>query len=1058
MNVTKLTAIALLLAAGAASGQVSPAINPRPSRTFGHARLTLGTQTTAPNLLEGKELNGPTAIAFDTSSSPAIVYVADTFNNRVLAWRNPAALTAGNPADKVIGQRDFLSSLQGGPGTTTGGLTSAGLALPNGLAVDSSGNLYVLDAGNNRIVRFPRPLEQQGEFVSPDLVIGQKTVATGNQPNQGQAQPGSRTLAFNRFGTVLRAGLTFDAQGNLWVTDPYNNRVLRYPRAALNANEPAADLVLGQSSFETDTAATQQNDLVNLSRPASVAVDERGGVYVTDQLARVLYYDAPAIGVSARRILGIPPAQQVGQPPRPPAPNDYTVGLIVQDGQLRGGVPQCVVTLGVSAFVCDNVAHRIVRYGPPESWPAATTEAPSPQIQNVYGQDTLFTGVANRGRGASRPQSNTLNTPAAMAFFNNELWVVDTGNNRVIAIPRGAGNFEFFGGASRLLGQIAFDANAPNLIDGRELFVYSSAFRGTAVAVDRSSTPNRLYVADSQNHRILGFRDVRTVGTDARNLLTRPADIVIGQADLFHAVVNYPTGDPLTPTDQGLSLPSGVAVDGEGNLWVADTGNGRLLRFPRPFEQPPGTVHRANLVLGQPNFTIKITDASSTTMAAPVGVVVFNNGDLAASDLVHNRVLLFRKLGADFANGQPARAVLGQPSFTTTGAGSSTASLNGPRNLAVDTGDRLYVADAGNNRVLVFSSTATINNGASGAAIPGISGPEGVAVSRATGEIWISSLNTNQVLRFREFTQVVGDPNPTAAVASNGPLALALDEFDNLIVVEAANRVTFYYARLVYRHAATSASGSNQIATMTPNLYAYVARLGKDFELTPAQGTVPYPKELSGIQVLVEGIPAPITSITNNLIYFLVPNDAPTSGEAEFLITRPATGEILAAGTFLMGRAAPGFFTANQQGTRQVIATHFPDGSLNSSGNPIGQDQILTLWLTGYGRLENAPPDGVAPGAAIPINKPLRVIIGGVILSPDKILYSGLNPALPGLWQINIRMPKNGDPGGAPLPGNAVPIVVQLDDVASNIGGTAQLGVDQQLTVTNGLITTLALR
>ncbi|NDJ15607.1 MAG: hypothetical protein EBY17_31295, partial [Acidobacteriia bacterium] len=164
----------------AAFAQVSPDINPFPSRGFGQAKLSLDPQQTiSPNLLEGRELNSPTAIAFDTTSSPPIVYIADTGNNRVLAWRNPASLSAGNQADRVIGQRDFFKAFQGGPGSTSGGLTAAGLSLPNALAVDSSGNLWVFDAGNNRILRFSRPLDQPGDLVTPDLVIGQKTVSSG---------------------------------------------------------------------------------------------------------------------------------------------------------------------------------------------------------------------------------------------------------------------------------------------------------------------------------------------------------------------------------------------------------------------------------------------------------------------------------------------------------------------------------------------------------------------------------------------------------------------------------------------------------------------------------------------------------------------------------------------------------------------------------------------------------------------------------------------------------------------------------------------------------------
>ena len=89
-------------------GQPSPTINDLPSREFGHAKLFNPVTSDAPNLLEGRELNTPSAVAF--SPSGGAMYVADTSNHRVLAWLNPAGLTKGNQADKVIGQRDFYSN------------------------------------------------------------------------------------------------------------------------------------------------------------------------------------------------------------------------------------------------------------------------------------------------------------------------------------------------------------------------------------------------------------------------------------------------------------------------------------------------------------------------------------------------------------------------------------------------------------------------------------------------------------------------------------------------------------------------------------------------------------------------------------------------------------------------------------------------------------------------------------------------------------------------------------------------------------------------------------
>src|SRR5262249_28918815 len=154
-------------------------------------------------------------------------------------------------ADKVIGQRDFLSVAAKGPGSD---LTS-GLNQPAAAAVDTNGNLYVVDAGNNRVVRYPAPFKQTSSLLQIDLILGQVD-QNSRQPNQGQQTPSATTLAFSNNNSAFLSGLALDASGNLWVSDAVNNRVLRFPSPVLASgakNDPPADLVLGQSSFTTNT-------------------------------------------------------------------------------------------------------------------------------------------------------------------------------------------------------------------------------------------------------------------------------------------------------------------------------------------------------------------------------------------------------------------------------------------------------------------------------------------------------------------------------------------------------------------------------------------------------------------------------------------------------------------------------------------------------------------------------------------------------------------------------------------------------------------------------------
>ncbi|MDQ2944546.1 MAG: NHL repeat-containing protein, partial [Acidobacteriota bacterium] len=737
---------ALLISAALQSQAQVTTFNGFPSRIVGQPLLQQQTLTAlGPNLVEGRELNTPQAVAVDTSSSPSILYVADSANNRVLAWRNAAAIGKGDKADKVIGQRDFLSTSPKGPGSDL----STGLNFPLAVAADKSGNLYVADSGNNRILRYPAPFTQTTELLAQDLIIGQSNIA-GRSPNQGLAAPTEKTLSLSNGSSTARTGLAFDTQGNLWVSDPFNNRVLRFPVSSLVAgqNGPAADVVLGQFDFVTVSrpATTPRDGKILLVNPSGLAFDPQNRLFVADNLNRVLVFNSLSTGASAARILGvILPTQQV---PTPPTLNDTTLGSNA-NGVLNP--PEGIFFVGNNPFIVDRGNARILKYDPFDQWPAEATTF-SPKAIAVIGQPNFLSNRSNQG--LAQPSSQTFSGPVqahnqveatgvvAAVFAGNDLYVADAGNNRVLIFPQLSGGT--FSSANRLVGQDDFQYNSVNLIEGREFFFVGA---GGSAVIDTQADPPHLYVSDPPNNRILGFKDYRTVKPGDR------ADLVIGQPNFSTAIANYPTNDTNQITDQGLSFPEGLALDVKGDLWVADLGNARVLRFAKPFDQPQGgPVQRANLVIGQQNFFTKVTDASSQTMASPYGIVFTVTGHLLVSDRTLNRVLFFLKPSAgDFVNGQSASSVIGQPDFGFH----STGSLSSPSLIAIDSSDRLYVADTGNNRIVGYRnvptagidpaasfSLTTANTGQS------ISNPTGVFASQATGEIWVANTGANTVLRF----------------------------------------------------------------------------------------------------------------------------------------------------------------------------------------------------------------------------------------------------------------------------------------------------------------------
>ena len=1008
-------------------GQIT--LSPNAARVVGHPQLTVSTVN--PNLVEGRELYAPQGIAVDAGVTPPILYVSDTGNNRVLAWKNAAEFQNGAAADLVIGQKDKFTTFAQGPGTTF----STGLNSPTGLAVNK-GNLYVVDSGNNRILRFPVPFSQADQF--PDLVIGQPGF-TSNSANAGGAVS-ENGIFLSAGGTPYRGASAFDASGNLYFVDAGNRRVLRYPGSVLKPgnNGPAADLVLGQSDFMS-VGAGPQNQLVKdrFDVPRGLAFDGAGRLYVSDSdpsrpdlVSRVLVFVTPfQTGMAASRVMGV-----VGQVTAQSVPQSTLDKTVMLD-------PEGVLMIGGNPAIVDCQSSRILVFDPFEKWPVETSALPSPQAIAVIGQLNNF-GLRQPNHGQREPSQSTLALPVAAVSAGTELFVADTGNHRVMVFPQLAGSF---GAAARVLGQSDFEFNTVNLIEGREFDFVTQGAQGTqadaGMAIDERSSPPHLYVADPYNNRVLGFQDFRTVRPGTR------AELVIGQPDMFRSLCNYPNGDPNKPAQSSLCRPIGLAVDSGGNLWVADSGNGRVLRFPQPFSHlatlTQGELVQADLVLGQADFTTKVIDPTEHTMSAPYGLALVGDTGVLVSDEVYNRVLFFPKPDGGFANGIAAATVLGQPDFTSTAASSSQNvqdnRMNGPRHVASDSMGRVYVADSGNSRVLIFD---VIGNLSAADAHPAMilqgqfRNPNGIYVNGKTGEIWVTDGGSNQSLRFPNFNGLVLNNTPDIAIpAANTPLALAQDQFGDLYVADAANRIAIYYPGLA------ALNGANFLADrpLAPGAIASVYPVGNQFgpekkSFSDLTDPLPLPTLLGDTQVILNDQPVPLYFVSPTQINFLVPMSAPVTGSAELQIIRKSSGQVMAIGPVSMNAVSPALFTTSGTGNGQVLATNqdpdqkcgkAPTCYINSSTNPAARGSTISLYGTGEGYIPGAPPDGAISQTAVETPQKPKVIIGTRFVDDSDVQYSGLAPGLVGIWQINVTIPK------IVAPGNSVPVAVVYGSMPS---------------------------
>ena len=1052
----------LVTAASAGYSQPQPiSLNNTPSRGVGQPQLS--PESGAVNRVEGREFYDPQGMVFDTTASPPILYVADLRNNRVLGWKNSTGFSNGAPADLVIGQPDQFSTGGLGPGT----LYPTGLSAPTGLAVDAQGNLYVADCGNNRILRYPKPFNQQGG-VTPDLWVGQPSINSRAANYTGQVSGSGISLASGN--SVFQAGLAFDGSGNLWLTDSGNSRVLRFPAASLtcsgNGCNPTADIVIGQPNLTTvqtpglsgsQAATKNQFGTVN-----SLAIDSVGRLYVSDVIGsngpgRVLVFANPSAqsgNLSADRIMGIIQNSQLG------SLQQSQVAAFVGSTQMAD--PEGIFFLADrSVGVADPSWNRITIFPPYEQWPAESTYF-SPQATIVVGQ-TDFVSIgpnqAKQGGGTVTPLAGptTLWNPFTAAFLpsTKELFISDSGNNRLIVMPQSGTGFN---AGSRVLGQDNMKQSAPNLIEGKEFDFGSDA----AIAIDTSGATPHLWVSDPANHRVLGFRDARLLAPSSF------ADIVIGQPDGHTAVCNYPSGSTNSPSQTSLCAPLGIAVDGSGNLYVADSANSRVLRFPNPWTWNASNkgMEPADLVLGQSSFTTSVTQPSASTMGTPYGIAFSGTSGIVVSDNLYNRVLFipFSSNGTFTAgsdNGKAATKVFGQPGFTTIQkpAGNALNQMNGPRGITCDSTGQVYVADTGNNRILVFpdpNNSQTSSNAPAQVQIPSLNSPRSVYVNTGTGEIWVTNSGAGTLVRYPKYETLIFNSTPTATIQNvvNNTLiptlAVAQDQYGDLFVADTFNQVIVFYQGFAYVNAATSLArplSPGMIATLYP--LASATQFGAN---TQANSSSTLPTSMGDIQVTVNGTPAPLYYISPGQINFFVPQSTPVNTNAEVEVIQVSTGQVLGAEQAQVATLAPGLFTscqANQTGTLREACVLNQDNTVNSATNPALRGSVVQIFGTGQGVVSNPPADG-APAGSSPLSTTqgtARVIMNtcytdecgpaqpgdvGTSGSPSSswVPFSGLAPGFAGLWQVNAQIPMAVPPSSST--GQATLLVVVINNVPSS--------------------------
>lgn len=344
--------------------------------------------------------------------------------------------------------------------------------------------------------------------------------------------------------------------------------------------------------------------------------------------------------------------------------------------------------------------------------------------------------------------------------------------------------------ADVIVGQPDYSQITPNQVVNNRVFNAAGAY------VDRSTRPNRVYVYDSGNNRVLGLSSLGVClagaragqnctspsdcpGSDCQIRADRPADIVLGQPSFNSSACNGDSGYQSYPDvalastdslcglrEEQMSISEGgsvatMASDTQGNLYVPDFFNNRILRYDNPFVSDTS----ADYVWGQADFAgttcnrgsgmYARASADSLCLSSPpgsgntiAGVAIDDSGDLWVADNENHRVVRFPFNSSLGRPAPQANLVLGQPDFSSYMPGTGLHQMRYPESVRVDHSGVVYVADSGNDRVLAFAPPLSNGMAAQRTIGSSLKRPVGLEIA-ADGALWVDTIGDGEkVTRF----------------------------------------------------------------------------------------------------------------------------------------------------------------------------------------------------------------------------------------------------------------------------------------------------------------------
>jgi uncharacterized protein (TIGR03437 family) len=737
------------------------------------------------------QLNAPQGLALDAAGN---LYIADSQNNRVRMVDTNGVITtfAGNG---TVNPPGFWGD--GGPAV------NASLHLPTGVAVDSSGKVYIAAASDNtvRVVTtdglinifagsgYPGYYGDYAATVSGNTTtvtnVGTATIATLFNPQDVAIGPNNSILIADAGNSAIRqvtsAGIIYtisgngstglsgdgtainlsmlapfsvaaDSSGNIYAAEFGTNRIRKLDTKG-NITTAIGD---GNQGFAGDGGPANK---VEMNLPTGVAVDPSGNILFADSLNNRIRKLANG---SVNTIAGNGVLSHSGD------------GGAATGAQLNTPLGVAVDAAG-NTYIADtanNVVRRVDSKG---------------VISNFAG-----TGTAGSSGDGSAATGAQLSGPQGLAVDSaGNLYIADTQNHRVRKVAGGTISTVAGSGTAGFAGDGAAAGGAQlNLPFG--------------VAVDSAGN---LYIAEFGNNRVRKVTAGGTINTIAGN-----------------GVFGY-SGDGGQATGAMLNGPQGVAVDTLGNVYIADTANNRVRQVA-----PNGTIATV-AGTGIAGFS----DGGSAVKAQvgnPVAVAVDSTGNLFIAD-GSSRV---RKV---FVSGLiQSIAGNGTKGYTGDGGIATSATLSGPSALAVNSAGNVWVADTLNNavRLLQFvSGGTTVNAVANGAS--NLSGPV------APGEVIViygSGLGPAQLAQYQlNSNGLVPSSVGGTSVYINGSPAPVLYSSANQVAAVVPFGISGSLAQLyVQNQNLTSAPFNLSVASQIPAIFTLGSGTGQAAVINNKDGSI----------------------------------------------------------------------------------------------------------------------------------------------------------------------------------------------------------------------------